>query len=73
MQGSAHCGDVGVFYAQGKSDMPPGFGSRGGVGALDAPGESDMPPGFAHSRSASIGKGKGPMRLPNLDEVFGDR
>jgi len=39
----------------------------------DAPRESDMPPGFGRSLSGSTGKGKGPMRMPNLDEAFGDR
>ncbi|DBA74260.1 TPA: hypothetical protein ACH3X1_011045 [Trebouxia sp. C0004] len=45
----------------------------GGVGVLDAPGEPDMPPGFDPILSASTGKGRGPMRMPNLDEAFGDR
>ena len=51
------------------------FANHGDVGALDAPGGPDMPPGFGHRLSASTsrGKGKGPTRLPNLDEAFGDR
>ncbi|KAL0035196.1 hypothetical protein WJX79_005344 [Trebouxia sp. C0005] len=76
----------GVLDAPGEPDMPPGLGNRGGV--LDAPGEPDMPPGFgnragvlgapgeppgfARSLSTSTGKGKGPMRMPHLDEAFAD-
>ena len=71
--GFGNCGGGDVPNAPGESDMPPGFGNCGGVGALDAPGESDMPPGFGRSLSASTGKGKGPMRMPNLDEAFGDK
>ncbi len=50
-----------------------GSANCGGVGALDAAGEPDMPPGFARSLSTSTGKGKGPKRMPNLNEAFGDR
>jgi len=50
-----------------------GAANCGGVGVLDAPRESDMPPGFGRSLPASTGKGKGPIRMPNLDEAFGDR
>ena len=75
MQKFANHGDVGALDAPGGPDMPPGFANHGDVGVLDAPGGPDMPPGFGHRLSASTSrdKGKGPTRLPNLDEAFGDR
>ncbi len=68
--------------APGEPDMPPGFGALNapgepdmppGFSGLDAPGEPDMPPGFGPVLSASTRKGRAPVRMPNLNEAFGDR
>ena len=52
-----------------------GSSNCGGSGGLNALGEPDMPPGFGPVLAASTrkGKGRGPVRMPNLYEAFGDR
>jgi len=64
---------VGAPNAPGDPDLPPGFGHCGGVGVPNAPGDPDLPPGFGRSLPASTGKSRGPKRILNLEEAFGDK
>ncbi|KAL0054873.1 hypothetical protein WJX82_003597 [Trebouxia sp. C0006] len=67
-----------LSQARGPTSQPfthQGSSNCGGSGGLNALGEPDMPPGFGPVLAASTrkGKGRGPVRMPNLYEAFGDR